>query len=119
MMGPLLVLFLSLFLTILVEGAVIMLWLHSKETLKCSLYVNILTNPPLNLTLLFLARTGWSPEAMWAIKIALEVAVVFIEAVAYKFMLGSSFKRAFCLSLVANLTSFVIGELIGMAGCVP
>ena len=115
-MGPILVLLLSLFLTILVEGAVIMLCLHSKETLRCSLYVNILTNPPLNLTLLLLAGTGWSSGAMWTLKIALEIAVVLIEAVAYKFMLGNNFKKTLWLSFIANLTSFVTGELIGMAG---
>ena len=53
---------------------------------------------------------------MLTIRIGLEIAVVFIEAIAYKYMLGTTFKKAFWLSLILNLTSFIIGEVIGMAG---
>ena len=53
---------------------------------------------------------------MLTVRIGLEIAVVFIEAIAYKYMLDSSFKKALWLSLILNLTSFIVGEVIGMAG---
>ena len=115
-MGPFLVLLCQLFLTILIEGAIIVIFYKSKETLRNSLYVNLLTNPPLNLTLMFLSGMGLSLGVMLTIRIGLEIAVVFIEAIAYRFMLDTSFKKALWLSLILNLTSFIIGEVIGMAG---
>ena len=115
-MGSFLVLLCQLLLTILIEGAVIALWKRSKEALIDSVYVNVLTNPPLNLTLMLLSGVGLSLGTILTLRIGLEIAVVFIEAVAYKFMLGSSFKKAFWLSFVLNLISFALGELIGMAG---
>ena len=115
-MGSFLVILCQLVLTILIEGIVIALWKRSKEALIDSVYVNVLTNPPLNLTLMLLSGVGLSLGLVFTIRIGLEIAVVFIEAVAYKFMLGSSFKKAFWLSFVLNLISFALGELIGMAG---
>ena len=115
-MGPFLVLLCQLLLTILVEGTVVVIFYKSKEILRDSLIVNLLTNPPLNLTLMLLSGIGMSLGAMLTVRIGLEIAVVFIEAIAYKFMLDSSFKKAFWLSLILNLTSFIIGEVIGMAG---
>lgn len=115
-MGPFLVLLCQLLLTILVEGAVIVIFYKSKEILRDSLVVNLLTNPPLNLTLMLLSGIGLSLGARLTVRIGLEIAVVFIEAVAYKYMLDTSFKKAFWLSLILNLTSFIIGEVIGMAG---
>lgn len=115
-MGPLLVLLCQLLLTILVEGAVIVIFYKSKEILRDSLFVNLLTNPPLNLTLMLLSGIGLSLGAMLTVRIGLEIAVVFIEAIAYKYMLDSSFKKALWMSLILNLTSFIVGEVIGMAG---
>lgn len=115
-MGPFLVLLCQLLLTILVEGAVIVIFYKSKEILRDSLVVNLLTNPPLNLTLMLLSGIGLSLGARLTVRIGLEIAVVFIEAIAYKYMLDTSFKKAFWLSLILNLTSFIIGEVIGMAG---
>ena len=115
-MGPLLVLLCQLLLTILVEGAVIVIFYKSKEILRDSLFVNLLTNPPLNLTLMLLSGIGLSLGAMLTVRIGLEIAVVFIEAIAYKYMLDTNFKKAFWLSLILNLTSFIVGEVIGMAG---
>lgn len=115
-MGLFLFIICQLGLTILIEGAVILLWRKSKEMLVDSLYVNILTNPLVNLTILLMYGANLSLNAMLAIKIALEISVVFIEAIAYKFMLDCKFKEAFFLSFILNLTSFVTGEIMGMAG---
>lgn len=115
-MGPFLVLLCQLLLTILVEGAVIVIIYKSKEILRDSLFVNLLTNPPLNLTLMLLSGTGLALGVMLTVRIGLEIAVVFIEAIAYKHMLGNGFKKAFWMSLILNLTSFIVGEVIGMAG---
>ena len=115
-MGPLLVLLCQLSLTILIEGAVIVMVYKSKEVLKCSFYVNLLTNPPLNLTLMLLSGIGLSLGAVLIIRVALEIVVVFIEAFVYKYTLDYSFKKTFGMSFFLNLTSFVLGDIIGSAG---
>ena len=115
-MGPFLVLLCQLLLTILVEGAVIVIFYKSKEILRDSLFVNLLTNPPLNLTLMLLSGIGLSLGVMLTVRIGFEIAVVFVEALAYKYMLNTRFKAALKMSFFLNLTSFIIGEVIGMAG---
>ena len=115
-MGLFLFIICQLGLTILIEGTVILLWHKSKEMLVDSLYVNLLTNPIVNLTILLLYGANLSLNAMLAIRIALEINVVFIEAIAYKFMLDCKFKETLFLSFILNLTSFVAGEILGMAG---
>lgn len=115
-MRPILFLFCLLVLTILIEGTVLFIWKKSKEVLIDSLYVNLLTNPPLNLTLLLLSGNGCSLQLYWTMLAILEIAVVFVEAVAYKFMMGIGFKGSLWLSLILNLISFIVGVLIGMVG---
>ena len=115
-MKPFLFLLCLLVLTILIEGTVIILWKKSKEALIDSLYVNLLTNPPLNLVLILLSRNGLLLEVYWGILAILEIAVVFIEAIAYKSMLGIGFKESLWMSFVLNLSSFAVGVLIEVAG---
>lgn len=111
-MGPFLVILCHLILTILIEGAVIALWLKSKEAVVGSVYVNVLTNPPLNLILMLLIGKELSVEMVAFIRIVLEIAVVFIEALAYKAMLRISFMKALWMSFVLNLVSFAAGEFL-------
>jgi hypothetical protein len=41
-----------------------------------------------------------------------ELLVIFVETIIYKEILGLNIKRAFLISFVANLTSFILGLLI-------
>lgn len=115
-MGPFLCLLCQLALTIIFEGAIIILWKRSAEILKDSLYVNLLTNPAVNLIIMLLSGRGLSPTIMISIAIALEINVVFIEAIAYKFMLDESFKKVFVMSLILNISSYLIGNILGLIG---
>ena len=57
-MGPYLVIFCQFLFTVLIEGSVIIVWKSSKEALGYSVLANLMTNPPLNLLLLYLSGQG-------------------------------------------------------------
>jgi hypothetical protein len=65
---------------------------------------------------MLLSGRGLSPTIMISIAIALEINVVFIEAIAYKFMLDESFKKVFVMSLILNMSSYLIGNILGLIG---
>ena len=115
-MGPYLVILCQLVFTILIEGSVMIVWQGSKEALGYSVLANLMTNPPLNLLLLYLAGQGVGLYATLAIRLGLEILVVFAEALAYRGMMDTDFKKALKISLVLNLTSFGIGEIFGVLG---
>ena len=115
-MGPYLVIFCQLLFTVLIEGSVIIVWKSSKEALGYSVLANLMTNPPLNLLLLYLSGQGIGLFATLSIRLGLEVLVVMAEALAYKGMMRLEFKKALFISLVLNLTSFAVGEIFGVLG---
>ena len=115
-MGPYLVILCQLLFTVLIEGSVMIVWQNSKEALGYSVLANLMTNPPLNLVLLYMATCRMGIEETLIIRIALEVLVVVAETLAYKGMMNLNFKKAFAISLVLNLVSFIIGEVFGLLG---
>ena len=115
-MGPYLVILCQLVFTILVEGSVMIVWQNSKEALGYSVLVNLMTNPPLNLLLLYLAGQGVGLYATVGIRLGLEVLVIAAEALAYRGMMKTDIKNAIRISLVLNLVSFGIGEIFGVLG---
>lgn len=115
-MGPYLVILCQLVFTILIEGSVMIVWQGSKEALGYSVLANMMTNPPLNLFLLYLAGQGTGLFGTVAIRIGLEMLVIIAEALAYKGMMGTGFKKAIKISAVLNLVSFGIGEIFGVLG---
>ena len=115
-MGPYLVIFCQFLFTVLIEGSVIIVWKSSKEALGYSVLANLMTNPPLNLLLLYLSGQGIGLFATLSIRLGLEVLVVLAEALAYKGMMRLEFKKALFISLVLNLTSFAVGEIFGVLG---
>ena len=115
-MGPYLVILCQLVFTILVEGSVMIVWQNSKEALGYSVLVNLMTNPPLNLLLLYLAGQGVGLYATVGIRLGLEVLVILAEALAYRGMMKTDIKNAIRISLVLNLVSFGIGEIFGVLG---
>ena len=115
-MGPYLVILCQLLFTVLIEGSVMIVWQNSKEALGYSVLANLMTNPPLNLVLLYMATCRMGIEETLIIRIALEVLAIFAETLAYKGMMNLNFKKAFAISLVLNLVSFIIGEVFGILG---
>ena len=115
-MGPYLVILCQLLFTVLIEGSVMIVWQNSKEALGYSVLANLMTNPPLNLVLLYMATCRMGIEETLIIRITLEVLVVVAETLAYKGMMNLNFKKAFAISLVLNLVSFIIGEVFGLLG---
>ena len=115
-MGAFLVLILQLALTVLIEGTVMVVWRRSSDALGYSVLVNILTNPVMNVILMFLLGAGVGQAGIYGIRTALEASVVIIEAACYKGMMDTDMRGALKISLVLNLSSFVFGELIGFAG---
>ena len=115
-MGPYLVILCQLVFTILIEGSVMIVWQNSKEALGYSVLANLMTNPPLNLILLYLAGQGVGLYATVGIRLGLEVLVIAAEALAYRGMMKTDIKNAIRISLVLNLVSFGIGEIFGVLG---
>ena len=115
-MGPYLVILCQLVFTILVEGSVMIVWQNSKEALGYSVLANLMTNPPLNLLLLYLAGQGVGLYATVGIRLGLEVLVIAAEALAYRGMMNTDMKNAIRISLVLNLVSFGMGEIFGVLG---
>ena len=115
-MGLYLVILCQLVFTILIEGSVMIVWQYSKEALGYSVLANFMTNPPLNLLLLYLSGQGIGLFATLSIRLGLEAIVVLAEALAYMGMMKVSIKKALLISLVLNLVSFGIGEIFGVLG---
>lgn len=101
----------SLALTLLAEAAVVFILTRKKDFLAGSLLVNVLTNPLLNVLLVFplhfFGMTGYVISAICG-----ESCVVFGEAGLYHLLLRESPKKCFFVSLAANAASLGIGLLL-------
>ena len=96
--------------TILLESTIPTLFVREKKAWwKASVICNIVTNPLLNLTMLLFFYFIESSLLTMIIMVALEAAVVFIEAYFYKVMLAKNYLPCFLFSLAANFTSFSVG----------
>jgi len=88
--------------TIIIELGVLLLLLEKrKKVLISSVFVNILTNIPLNLYVRCV-NNGWTEIVVG------EILVVIIEMVWYFFFI-KEWKKAFVYSLLCNTISFLIG----------
>ena len=96
---------LSLTLTVAIEVGVLRLLREKRaDVLWSSVMVNILTNLPLNLCLIYIDG-GWGAIAVG------EILVVLAEAIWYRF-LTSSWKTGTIYSIICNAISFLFGLLI-------
>lgn len=103
-MGVVLTLLIALVATILIEyGVLIMLGEKRRRVLLSSVVINILTNVPLNLYLLFVGNS-WTAIAVG------EVLVIVVEALWY-FWFVREWQRAFVYSFLCNAISFLLGVL--------
>lgn len=93
----------ALALTLVLEGAFIFPVTRSRDWLSLCVAGNLITNPLLNV--LYALFGGSLP-----LLIILELGAVTAEGFLYKFVLKVSSRRAFGLSLCANLISFLLGS---------
>ncbi len=102
---------LSLGMTLLLEGVVALLFrLRGREFLWFFL-INLLTNPAaVYLNLLFCTLFPDRTVFLW--QIPLEIAVVVAEALLYR--AGTSLRRPWLFSLVANAFSYGLGLLLNL-----
>lgn len=98
-------LLLALISTILIEFVVLLLLRErSRVVLGSSVFVNILTNIPLNLYVIYI------DNSMLTIVLG-ELIVVVVEALCY-FLLLRNISRAFIYSSLCNSISFLMGVLV-------
>ncbi len=102
--------FLSLFLTVIIEGFLIFLIYRRKDYIEYSVWINLFTNPSMNLFANFAAHlTGFS--YIRAVYI-LEILLIPLEAMIYVKLSSMKIRDAMILSAVVNSASFGIGMLI-------
>lgn len=97
-------------LTATIEGIVIYVWYRQAQYVYYTFLCNLLTNPALNL-LLLLAVWQLGGNAYLPMLMVAEAAVVFIEAAVLRVLMATSYKHAFGVSLVLNLSSIAVGML--------
>lgn len=104
-------LLLSLTLTLIIElGAALLCGVRARKDFLLVFLVNVLTNPPLALTLdLFYLAKGLPP---WYLVAALELSAVGIEALLFYRRLQYTRLPPLLLSLVLNAISFFGGMLL-------
>ncbi len=106
----------ALILTIIVEGAAILIIKRRKEYFGYSVLVNMITNPVINVTIMMVDNIPafWGSRFFTGYPIApyvlvMEAAAVVVEAFCYRGMTGMAMKKALGLSLILNLLSFAAG----------
>ena len=99
------ILTLTLIPTILIEyGVLLLLGENRRKVLSASVVMNIFTNIPLNLYLLYV-RDGWMEILLG------EVIVLLVESIWY-YCLVKNLRQAAIYSLLCNTISFLIGIFV-------
>ena len=101
----------ALLITLIIEGAAILVIFRRKKYVYYSVLCNLLTNPALNL---FLAAsvTVFGERSYYPVLIIGELAVVFVEAIVYMYICGFKMRKSILLSALLNALSFAAGILI-------
>ena len=113
-MTPVFLILRNLLLTVLIEGALMLIFVRKKESAYHSVLVNMLTNPLVNLCLmLWSAFVPLAVVPYYYIATAfLEVSAVCTEWILYYKMGDFGTKKAFFASLPLNAASFPFGFLL-------
>ena len=104
-------LFLSLLITLVTEGALAMLVPYMRPHLREVLLVNLMTNPPYVLAVLFL-RILVSRTMLYLLQVPLEILIFFAEGSVYRRVLREQTGppgHPFVFSFLANLLSVAAG----------
>ncbi len=113
-MNPVFVIIKNLLLTVLVEGALMLVFVKKREIVYHSVLVNMLTNPLVNLFLIFWGGIAVLPVVpyYYIATAFLEIAAVITEWILYYKLGDFGIKKAFFASLSLNAASFSFGFLI-------
>ncbi len=113
-MNPVFVLLRNLLLTVLIEGTLVLVFVKKSKTVYHSVLVNMLTNPLVNLFLIFWGSFALLPAVpyFYIVTAFLEIAAVITEWILYYKMGDFGFKKAFFASLALNAASYSAGLLI-------
>ena len=105
----------NLFLTVLIEGVLVLVFVKKSETLYHSVLVNMLTNPLVNLFLIFWASFVDLPKVpyYYLATAFCEVSAFAVEGFLYCKMGDFGIKKAFFASFLLNAASYSFGLLIG------
>jgi len=101
----------ALLLTLIIEGAAVLIIFRRAKYVCYSVLCNLLTNPALNL-LLALSVNIFGGRAYYPLLITSELAVIFIEAAVYRYICGFGTRKSVLLSAVLNALSFAAGLLL-------
>lgn len=112
-MNPFFIIIRNLLLTVLIEGAAVLVFTKSRNILYHSVLVNMLTNPLINLLLMLWASFVPLPAVpyYYVITALLEIAVFVTEGLLYYKMGDFGLKKALFASLGFNAASFSFGLL--------
>ena len=104
----------NLFLTVLIEGVLVYVFVRKVKTLYHSVLVNMLTNPLVNLILISVGSLVVieGNSVYYAALAVLEIAAVITEWLLYHKMGDFGIKKAFFASVLLNAASFSFGLLI-------
>ena len=113
-MNVVFVLLRNLLLTVLIEGVLVLVFVKKRETLYHSVLVNMLTNPLVNLFLVFWGSFISFPAVpyYYLATAFLEIAAVITEWILYYKMGDFGIKKAFFASFMLNAASYSFGLLI-------
>ena len=113
-MNPVFIIIKNLLLTVLIEGFQVLVFKRKRETVYHSVLVNMLTNPLVNLFLIFWGNFVFLPinPYYYIATAVLEIAAVVTEWILYYKMGDFGIKKAFFASLMLNAASFSFGFLI-------
>ena len=99
----------ALVLTELTECVVVLIWENNSKTLKSVLLSNLITNPAVNLIMLGVSRLSKSLIIYFGVLGFVELLTIYVEGILLSRMTDHGTKKAFKLSLVLNLVSFLFG----------
>ncbi len=96
-------------LTIVLELLVILVFYHKNKFVPLmSIFMNIITNITLNYLLGIISD---QIIVYWILLIILEIIIIWIEAQGY-YLILKDHKKAFSISIICNIFSFVLGTFI-------
>ena len=114
-MSPFFIIIRNLLLTVLIEGVLVLVFVKNRETVYHSVLLNMLTNPLVNLFLIFWASFVDLPKVpyYYLATAFCEVSAFAAEGFLYCKMGDFGIKKAFFASFLLNAASYSFGLLIG------
>lgn len=104
-------LILALTLTIIIEGIVMLILTRSLEWVKFNLYVNLVTNPVLNISF-WLIFYFFGVAYRLPVYIVGEILVIVVESLFYILMSHENLKICLLRAAATNAVSVLLGALI-------